>query len=177
MKNFKTKKLSKSILLLSVMVITFSSCKKDDPEVNNYIGTWSANQNITQDGVSMDIKDIITLTEDSFIDYAQFLNPSTGKYVDLMKMSGNLSVNSTTMLITIKEIGIAQINPNTGQSSGMFTVKEGDAQFNNLFTQLGISKSYKSEYSVSGNKLTIKTDGNNDGDYTDKNETVIYTRQ
>jgi len=177
MKIFKTKILSRSILLLSVVIISLSSCKKDDPEVANYIGTWSSIQNVTQDGISMDIKDVITLTEDSFIDIAQFLNPSTGKYVDLMKMSGNLSVLSTTMLVTIKEIGINQIDPNTGQSTGMFSVKEGDAQFEDLFIKLGLSKSFKSEYSVNGNKLTLKTDGNNDGDYTDKNETVIYTRQ
>ncbi len=37
--------------------------------------------------------------------------------------------------------------------------------------------SFEVKYSVSGNFLTLSIDANNDGDYTDENETVVYTKQ
>jgi hypothetical protein len=33
------------------------------------------------------------------------------------------------------------------------------------------------EYSVSGDKLTIKTDDNEDGDFDDENETQVWTKK
>ena len=51
------------------------------------------------------------------------------------------------------------------------------SQFSSLLSQSGMEKTFKSEYSISANNLTLKTDINKDGDYNDENEVTIYTKQ
>ena len=178
MSNLKSKWLSKSFLLISVFVILFSSCKKNDEVNPDYVGTWSAIETMTESGVSMQYKDIITFSKGGFNDLGQLYDASTSKYIDYVKLNGTISVSGTTMNVKITEIGVSSFDMISGKPTGtIVTYKEGSSQYESLFTTTGQPKSFKSEYSVSGNKMTIKTDNNNDGDYTDANETTIYTKQ
>jgi hypothetical protein len=55
--------------------------------------------------------------------------------------------------------------------------KEGSAEFEAILSQSEQSKTFESEYSVSGDKFTLKTDNNDDGDYLDGDEVTVYTKQ
>jgi hypothetical protein len=175
----KLKCLSKSVLLLSLIVVLFSSCNKKDNELNpDYVGTWMALQTITQDGYSIQFKDIMTFTKDGFSDLGQVYDVTTSKFIDYVKLNGTLSVSAAVMNINITEIGISSFDPISGAPTGMITMyKEGTSQYDLIFTQTGQPKTFKSEFSVDGTILTLKTDNNNDGDFTDINETSLYTKQ
>jgi hypothetical protein len=120
----------------------------------------------------------MTLSKSGFSDLYQVYNPLTGKYTDYIKLGGLLSVSGSTMTIKATEIGVSSFDLVTGYPTGSITTyKEGSSQFESLFSVSGQAKTQKSEYSIEGNKLTVKTDNNNDGDYTDADETTVYTRQ
>jgi hypothetical protein len=154
-----------------------SSCKKDGDVNPDYVGTWISYEIVTEDGITMNIKDIMTFTKEGFNDLGQIYYPSEGKYMDVTKMYGTISVNGNIMNVKITEIGISRLNMNEIPTGTIVTYKEGSSQYNQLFIQTGQPKSFESEYVVLGNKMTIKTDNNNDGDYTDANETTVYTKQ
>jgi hypothetical protein len=123
------------------------------------------------------MKDVMTLSESGFSDLYQVYNPRTNKYTDYIKIGGLLSVSGSTMTIKATEIGVSTFDLTTGYPTGSITTyKEGSSQFESLFTLSGQAKTQKSEYSIEGNKLTVKTDNNNDGDYTDADEIIVYTR-
>jgi hypothetical protein len=169
--------LNKSGLLIFTFVILFSSCRKDT--VNpDYVGKWSAIEIFTENGVSIQYKDIMTFSTGGFNDLGQLYDASTSKFIDYIELNGTISVSGTTMSVMITEIGFSSFDMISGKPTGtIVSYKEGSSQFESLITQSGQPKSFTSEYSVSGNEMTIKTDNNNDGDYTDLNETIVYTKQ
>jgi hypothetical protein len=175
----KFKCFSNSVLLLSVIIVLFSSCNKKDNELNpDYVGTWMALQTITQDGVSIQFKDLMTFSKDGFSDLGQVYDVITSKYIDYVKLNGTMSVSGDVMNINITEIGVSSFDPISGAPTGIISMyKEGTSQYDLIFTQTGQPKTFKSEFSVAGTVLTLKTDNNNDGDFTDINETTFYTKQ
>ena len=179
MRNFKLIGFYKVATLLAVLFIFSSSCKKDkqkDDKVNpDYVGTWTAMSSISTDYGDTSLKDLMTLTETSFTDLRQiqFMNA----WLDFTSMKGTLSVNGNLININIAEAGTS-FDMATGIPSGTIkTYKAGTPEFDKLLSQAKLSKTFKSEYSVAGNKLTLKTDYNEDGDYLDELETTVYTRQ
>jgi hypothetical protein len=92
-------------------------------------------------------------------------------------MNGTISVSGNIMNFKITEIGVSSVDFNSMPTGTIVTYKEGSGQYNKLFDQLGQPKSFNSEYVVIGNKMTIKTDNNHDGDCTDANETSVYIKQ
>lgn len=172
--------LKNSYLLIAafVSIVLLASCSNDDDNNPEYAGTWVTTFTSTEDGNSIQIKDVMTLTQSGFSDLYQVYNPTTSKYTDYIKLSGSLAVSGSTMTVKATEIGVSSFDLTTGYPTGTITsYKEGSSQFESLFTLTGQAKTFKSEYSISGNKLTLKTDNNNDGDYTDANETTVYTRE
>src|ERR1035437_4931600 len=104
----KFKCFSNSVLLLSVIIVLFSSCNKKDNELNpDYVGTWMALQTITQDGVSIQFKDLMTFSKDGFSDLGQVYDVITSKYIDYVKLNGTMSVSGDVMNINITEIGVS----------------------------------------------------------------------
>ncbi len=178
MKNLKFTRLCKLAALLSVLIIISSSCKKDDEVTPDFVGTWVATESIPLATGFTAIKEVITFSEDSFIDLIQMPGESSDKWIDYVSMKGSIAVNGNLITATVTELGISSFNMVTGMPTGTITsYKAGSAEFETLLSQTEQSKTFKSEYSIEGDKLTLKTDNNNDGDYLDANETNVYTRQ
>jgi hypothetical protein len=120
---YKFKCFSKSVLLFSLLIVVFSSCSKKDNEVNpDYVGTWIALQTITQDGVSMQFKDIMTFLQDGFSDRGQIYDVSTSNYIDYVKLNGTISVSGAIMNINITEIGVSSVDPISGAPTGIIVM-------------------------------------------------------
>lgn len=177
MSNLRSGSFISSVTLFLVIVVMFSSCHKNKDVNPDYAGTWAAEQAILTSGAVLQVKDVVTLTKDSYSDLIQVFYQSANKYIDYLEMSGNLSVSESVMNVELNEIGITTFDV-TGKPTGTLQkYKEGTPAFDTLFAQTGQSKTFSFEYAVSGNSLTIYSDNNNDGNYTDPNETTVYTRQ
>jgi len=165
-------------IVLTVLAVFCSSCEQDDEVPSDYVGTWIAEISIPTASGFTSIRDVMTFTEDGVIDLLQFPGGSTDKWIDYMNLKGSISVNENMMTVTIAEIGISSVNAVTGLPTGtIISYKEGSAEFEAILSQSEQSKTFDSEYSVSGDKLTLKTDNNDDGDYLDEEEVTVYTKQ
>ena len=182
MRNLKFKELYKIATLLAIVVIFSSSCKKDNkvnPIYTDYVGTWMSMDTISIPNYeNTSIKDVMTLTETSFADLRQiqFMNA----WMDFVSMKGTLSVNGNLINVNITEVGTSFNMVTFLPFFPLGTIKsykEGTPEFDSILSQVNQSKTFKSEFSVSDNKLTIKTDLNKDGDYLDDKEITIYSKQ
>lgn len=173
----KFKGFFKAATLLAILVIFISSCNKKDNQIHpDYVGTWMSTDTISTDYGNTSIKDLMTLTETSFSDLRQIQIPITLSWLDFTNLKGTLSANGNLINIKVTEAGTS-LNMLTNLPSGKITsYKEGTPEFDSLLSLAKLSQTFKSEYSVSGNKLTLKTDYNNNGKY-EANETTVYTRQ
>lgn len=161
----------KSVLLFSLCGLLFTSCgeDKDEPDAD-YVGTWVSVETTSEDGLSALTKNTLVLTANSFSYLSQLY------FIDLAKMEGSITVSGDKINATVTGFGMASEDEITTENE-ITVYKEGSSEFNSLIESSGIPTSFEVKYSVSGNFLTLSIDENNDGDYTDENETVVYTKQ
>jgi hypothetical protein len=120
----------------------------------------------------------MTFSTNTFSDISQIKNTSTNEWINLIGLKGSISINENIMNVTVTEFGLSTFDMITGIPTGNIVYyKDNQSEFSSLISQSGMKSTFKSEYSVSGNNLTLKTDNNNDGDYNDENEGTIYTKQ
>lgn len=176
MKELKNKWI-RVFMFLFAITAAFASCTKDENVAENadYVGKWSSE--VTDPSLNQgDYIQVLTLTKNSFDAMVQTKN-NQGQWVNTFALKGNMTVNGNKMNIHISEFGTS-INPITRENTNTITYyKEGSLLFDPIMASSGREKDYQSEYVVSGNTLTLKTDLNNDNDYTDPEETMVYTRQ
>jgi hypothetical protein len=165
------------ILCLFAIISLFNSCKKDDPDPY-YVGTWAAEDSIVDGDQSIQVRDEMTFTKDSFTDMFQVYDETKSLYVDYLELKGALSVSGSIMSFTINELGISSFDPITGNPTGVITLYEsGTSGFESIFGQISQPRNFSLDFSVSGNIMSIKSDNNGDGDYNDAGEITQYTKQ
>jgi len=162
---------------MTVVVLFNLSCKEDETVLPDYAGTWAAVESVPTENGSMQVKDIMTLTETSFSDIHQ-IQVATDKWTDMVGMKGSLSVYGDIMSVTITEIGVTSLSGVTGLPTGVITsYKKGSSEFDALLSANEQPKTFESKYTISGKNMTLQTDHNGDGDYLDKLETSVYVKQ
>ncbi|HEY3371567.1 MAG TPA: hypothetical protein VGK10_11995 [Prolixibacteraceae bacterium] len=177
MKNLNSLQFYKVAALMALLMIVVVSCKDDDPVLPAYAGTWAATESIPTETGYTSIKDIVTLTETSFAELGQ-MEIGTGNWKDIASLKGTMTVSGNSLHITLTDVGMTTLNMLTGLPTGtIITYHEGSAEFNDQLSQMEQPKTYVTQFSISGNQLTLLTDINLDGDYTDEYETGVYTRQ
>jgi len=174
-----TKNVSKIFFMLLIITSTFStSCKKDDEKDQSadYVGIWSSDI-IDATEEFDEYKNLLTLTTKSF-DNIILTQNSAGTWINSIQVKGSMTVTGNKMNIHVNEIGVSKIDEGTGDFTGiMESYQEGSLFFGIIMSQINKDVDFQSEYTINGNKLTLKTDVNDDGDYADENESVVYTRQ
>lgn len=165
------------LAIVSFVLVFVSSCKKDEVDPA-YVGTWVASESYTEDGVTIEMKDQMTFTKNSFVNLAKLKNPLTNVWIDMVGMKGDISVSGDEMQVVINEFGYTAIDLISEMPTGNIVYyKEGDSEFTALLAEMEMTRSFKSEFVITSNKLTLKTDNNEDGDYNDVDETTVYTKQ
>lgn len=178
MKNLKFREMFRLALVLTVLAVFCSSCEKDDEVVSDYVGTWIAEVSIPTASGFTSFRDVMTFSENSVIDLMQIPGGSADKWIDYMNLKGSITVSENMITVTITELGISSVDAITRMPTGtIISYKEGSVEFEAILSQSEQSKTFQSEYSVSGDKLTLKTDNNDDGDYLDGDEVTVYTKQ
>lgn len=172
MKNLKMRKIFAYGIVLFAILFVVSSCTKDEEIAADYVGTWVTTTTIDDD---MDAKVTMTFTTNSFINLFQVQDVTTNNWVDYFATKGSISVTNQMITGTTTEIGLA-IDLLTGEPTGTMTYYKAGTPYFDLYME-DSDLSFKGEYSVSGNTMTLKTDDNKDGDFLDEGETMTLTKQ
>jgi hypothetical protein len=156
------------LVLLSLLMI-FTSCEKED-KTPGYIGVWEMTNSITEDGITLNMKDVLTLEEGNFIESIQMKYGD--QYLEILVMKGDLVATETKFSFTITSIGA--LNSNT---LDMDWYNEGTDAFDSFLREelQYTTNSYSIAYSVEGKVLILKSDMNGDGVISDS-EKLKYTK-
>jgi hypothetical protein len=167
----------KPLLLITLVALAFTSCKKDDPDPD-YFGTWVVINTLVEGTSSLELKELIKLSGGNFEQLQQVKNPVTNKWIDFYGLKGTFTSNVKKLNFTITEAGLSAINQFTGIPNGQIEyLKSTDDLFRDFMEANGIPEAFEMEYEVDGKEITFKSDLNNDQDYSDLGETRTYTRQ
>lgn len=167
----------KSVFFIVLLAVTISSCKKNDP-APDYVGTWYATGSAQlEDSTTVEMKEVMKLNDGSFSNVIQVKNPSTNAYLDYLGTKGTMTVNGKKMSVTVTEAGVSTFDVSGIPTGTIHYYKSNETGFTTLLAFLEMPSSFQSEYEISGNQLTLKTDYNADSDYNDDGEVTVYTRQ
>lgn len=172
---FKFRRLQ-SFLLLFILVVLVPSCDKDEEETPDYLGTWISIRSIEGYGVFTQFKDVLTITEDEFSDLGQMFNSTTNEWIDYQLVKASITVTDDFVNSTVIELGFPSFDSSGFPTGELISYTESYEQFDQLIEQVGLSKIWVSEFHVSGNELVLYRDHNDDGDYLDENETMIFMK-
>jgi hypothetical protein len=163
---------------ISLVIFSFNSCKKDDDNNNDpaYVGTWSRTDTIPVDTFALQVKDLLTFTKTTVTNMGQIFNPDTDEWLDLMGMKGTFTASGKSLNITVSQVGISDFDTLGVPTGSIQYYTKDDPEFNLVLNELDQKENFDAEYSVSGNKLTMKVDDNGDGDFNDDGETQVYTK-
>lgn len=158
-----------SLAFLSIVIASFISCSKDDDNSPAYVGTWTA---ATSFSFAKSLKTTV-ITDLGFrkkleLGGSDFTVTMEGGGADQWMAyegtKGSLSVAGDTLTMTIKQEGILN--------------DAGDLSYTAVATK--DQKAMKSKWIVSGNKLTLISDENGDGDFNDVatgyDSNTVYTK-
>lgn len=161
MKTNKFVTAGKLLAFLFLSIVVMPSCSKDDDASPAYVGTWQ----IESEGLDLapklkttvpplHFRTVLTLNEASYVrTYENKYTTNGWTIVDGEK--GSLTVASDIFTITTKQT--SEFVDELDQTKGIKYVD----------LPAGELESFKVKWSVIGNKLTVTTDGNNDGDFND----------
>jgi hypothetical protein len=178
MKALTSIKQVKFLAYVVVIVWTTQGCEKEE-EVPDYVGTWvtAQTQNSTTGGI-VTLRDILDFSEKSFTNLGQVMHPQTNEWLDFIGVKGKITIQDNTMNVVVFEMGMSKFDLFSGMPTGkIYYYRDGQTEFNSMLKSSQMTKCYQSKFQVSGNKLTLWTDKNNDGDYADENEESIFIRQ
>jgi hypothetical protein len=168
------------IPLLMFIVLLHSSCDKDEDEIPDYVGKWETEINVPVETGFQTVVFTLDLKTDAFIETFNASYYSLGRvYFKSVANEGTVStqVNSINFYPTkIIKTSYYDNEMKNVDFSESYTNKDED--FISKLEGLTLEMiNQKMEYNIVGNILTLKADKNNDGDYSDIFETIVYTRQ
>lgn len=173
--------LLKLVSVLLLLTFLDQSCKKADhnPDQDNakYIGTWLDMRSVDEGEATVEVKNILTLSTDSLSYFAQYGITALGPWIGVFKLNGTAADSAGMVLkVTVTSISVPKFDANDN-ITGYTVYKPTDPTFLQLLSQFNFEQSFGFKYSISGNQMTLKRDFNNDGDFSDVNETIVYTKQ
>jgi hypothetical protein len=167
-----------AIITVCLALLLITACKEDEPEViPDYVGTWSTSWGYIDEGDTMEMKEIMTLATDTYTDLLQLRNYPNGTFIDFYGLKGTLTVSGYTMTIDINQIGLTTADGEGNPTGNLTYYKEGDPEYFTLVYELNQPDPFDADYSVAGDVLTFLVDWNEDGDFNDAGETILYSRQ
>ncbi len=164
------KKLAGLTFLLGILVlIFFTSCEDENDTPPAYVGVWEMLSTDSIGDTEVDMKQMLTLHEDSFETIVSML-PDDQPAIDVMGMKGDLDMDGDNGTITFTSYGKQQYD-NSANPTGMVWYEEGDTEFNKFITDdMDGKKTQNIKISVDGDKLNIKIDQNNNGSFDDEED-------
>lgn len=168
------------VKFLAVVVLiswALQGCEKEE-YVPDYVGTWVSEQDLTKQGGSPAVRDMLDFSEGSFTNLGQVKDIKNDKWLDFIGVKGRIIIKNDVMQVEVLEMGISKIDVFSGLPTGLIHYYRPDqAEFTTIINKSHLSTSYQSNFLVTGNKLTLQTDKNNDGDFADQGEITTFVKQ
>ena len=146
----------------------------------DYIGKWVTEIPIPVITGFATLTDSLDLKDDTFVETFSFSYKELGRARSrFIRNEGIVSAeDNSIMLVPTKINKTFYYDYNMENIDFSVTYTNEDENFSSNLEGVVLEiNNHKMEYSIVGNKLTLKVDKNDDGDYSDVFETIIYTRQ
>lgn len=160
-------------------LLIHSSCDKESDAVPDYVGKWVIEILVPTASGFATFTDSLDLKDDTFVEtFRGSCYPSYQCYKFVTNEGIVSAEDNSIMLVPTKIIETFYYDFDMKNIDFSLTYTNKDENFSSSLEGLVLEISnHKMEYSIVGNTLTLKADKNNDGDYSDIFETIVYTRQ
>ena len=154
--------------LTLLLLMPLGSCSSDDDDDDaGFIGTWERMESGDQD---VEMKQVLVITATTFEVKMQM--ELLAQWLDFMVIKGTYTAEGDIMSMTVTQVGLIKED-----LSGLQYFSPSDPEWDAILAgEVEMPESFDAKYSVSGDKLTIIFDDNEDGIYDPVEEGVVFTR-
>lgn len=181
MRNLQVIKCYKLAVFLSILVIIILSCKKENDDNSGYYGKWMAGKAVPASGYGGYTKVDYYLTlsntnsyNESFIIYSKGIKDQF-TYVSI---DGSVLVLENHMQFNAEKISFSNYDYQKKKVDSPYYITTNNQDIESTLNGLvKVTSGHNAEFSLNGNKLTLSVDYDENGNYLDYDEILIYTRQ
>ncbi len=155
--------------VITTLLLPACSKFKNDPQ---FIGTWQFSEQITADDIVYSTTRTLTLAKSSWEETFVIKRQNSAVISAIIGTRGTLGMSHTSLIFYLEELGTCVPDEMDKCTDQVNWYGEGSAYWN-LNIQY-FEKAVQGEYEVTDNVLKLKRDLNNDGDYNDTGENVIF---
>lgn len=166
----------KQMILVSTLLflLILTACEQEIP-TPGYVGTWVSEQNDPESNTKL--RTLLDFSEKSFTNLGQVMDSATQHWIDFIGVKGRINIDDNIMNVSITEMGISGFDIISGTPTGkIYYYRYDQTEFSRMLKSSDMNKTYQSEFSLEGNQLILRTDKNNDGDFDEDNEIVVFRR-
>lgn len=144
-------KLSFGIVFIGLLILTFSTCKKDE-DLPEYVGTWKniRNLDVYGNGTPRPVQTILILSV-STMEYIISIELE-GDFMDAGGMKADISVTGEIMYITPTSLGTAY------DMDVIEWTNKGEDGWEEELLNWGLEETVSSDFHIEGNILTLSID-------------------
>lgn len=169
----------KVVILLSILIIISASCKKDDEVSSSYYGKWTTVKAVPSSGGFIERKYDLTLSKMNKYNESFFIE--TGgmfKNSEYVSIDGTFIILENHMQFNAEKISISKYYSANNYVDSPYSIITDSLDIDNMLSGfIKVTSGHKAEFSLNGNKLTLSVDYDENGNYLDYDEILIYTRQ
>ena len=156
------------LMAFAVILISCFSCDKDDEETL-YNGTWE-----TQ--ITYPVTDPVLIRYEIELHNSVYTESFPTHYSQGTSQynvwQGKVTASGNTLSFVVTNMKTYNYNPETDEVLDLISEEKPSIPYHRIYGTLSWETA---RYEISGGNLIIKVDRNDDGDYEDLNESLIYT--
>jgi hypothetical protein len=164
---------SPSLHVLIIVSLFIPSCKslKSDPD---FVGTWQFTEKITSNDLVFNTTRTIVLTKTSYEETYTIQRENSTVISATMGTRGNVAVTHSKLVFDLREIGTCVLDQSEACTGNVQWYGEGTQYWTDNMTSYQKQKKVIGVFEVTGTTLRLTRDLNNDSDYEDTGEDVIF---
>jgi hypothetical protein len=159
------------VLVIFFLFITSCNSLKNEPD---FVGTWQFTEKITSNNLVFNTTRTIILKENSYEETYIIQRENSTVISAIIGTRGNLAMTHSKLVFDLKEIGTCALDQSEACTGNVQWYAEGTQYWTDNMTSYQKQKKVIGVFEVTGTSLRLTRDLNNDGDYEDTGEDVIF---
>lgn len=172
-------KYAKLFMFLSIFIILNASCNKDNEDSLNFYGKWTVVKAVPSTGGFVQRNYDLTLSRMNKFNESFFIETGwTIKNYEFVSIDGTFVVMENQIQFNAEKISISKYYSANNYVDSPYTIISDSVNIENKLQEfIKPTSGHTAKFILDGKKLTLSVDYDENGNYLDEDEILIYNRQ
>jgi len=161
-----------ALIILIPVVILIHSCKKVREPA--FVGDWEFEEQVVAGGITYNTSRTLNLSSSTFKEVYIISRQGSDKITSIIGLKGDLIINHSNLVFALKELGTCVKDDLDFCTDVVMWYGDGSQYWND--NVMFFKTSVYGEFETAGASLHLSRDLNDDGDFDDPGEDILYNK-